>query len=253
MTEKWATKFERKPGRWVFEPTPEYRDIGEGVRSATAKLWQAPVYFFHLRAGGHVAALVRHAKHKYFLRCDVEDFFGRVTRTRVTRCLKEYFGYERAREMANDSTVRHPTDKARWVLPYGFVQSPILASLALAKSRLGTTLRSLHKTAGLTVSVYVDDIIVSCDDLDALETIKGALIEAAERSNFSFNAHKIEGPASSITAFNIDLANASLAIADERFDEFAQDLASSTSELQRNGILSYVRSVNEDQADLLAA
>lgn len=253
MPEKWANKFERKPGRWVFEPTAEYRDIGEDIRAATAKVWLPPVYFFHLRAGGHVAAVARHAKHKYFLRCDIEDFFGRVNRTRVTRCLKGFFGYERAREIANDSTVRHPTDKSRWVLPYGFVQSPILASLALAKSRLGTALRTLHKSPGITVSVYVDDIIVSTDDLDALEAIKPLLIEAAQRSGFSFASHKIEGPAVSITAFNIDLTYASIAIAADRLTEFAQDLAVAATQHQRDGILGYVKSVNQDQANFLAA
>lgn len=251
MPVKWSTKFERKPGRWVFEPTLEYRDIGTLIKNATRKVWRAPQYYFHLRPGGHVKALKIHSKNKYFVRFDIEDFFGRVTQTRVTRCLKMFFGYLKAREMAKDSTVRHPIEKNRWVLPYGFVQSPILASLALAKSRLGTLLDTLHKAKNFKVSVYMDDIIVSCNDLTTLETVCATLKLAAEKSEFAFNSAKCEGPAVAITAFNIELTHTNLAIIATRLDEFALDMGAG-SEQQRRGILSYVKSVNSDQADLLS-
>ena len=90
MASKWAAKYERKPGRWVFEPTDEYRRIGEEIKKATRKAWRPPPYYFHLRRGGHVRSLQRHLRNSYFVRFDIEDFFGRVNQTRVTRCLKEY-------------------------------------------------------------------------------------------------------------------------------------------------------------------
>jgi hypothetical protein len=246
--QKWVTKYERKPGRWVFEPTAEYRVIGEGIRKAVQKVWRPPPYYFHLRKGGHVAALRRHAQKTYFARFDIEDFFGRVNQNRVARCLKEYFGSEVARQMALNSTVRHPTVPGRWVLPYGFIQSPILASLALSKSRLGSALRQLDKASGINVSVYVDDIIVSCDDSDKLQQAREVLAAAAVKSRLAFNAAKCQGPASAITAFNIELTHGNLEIEAERLAEFAAMLAATPSAQREQGIVGYVNSVNTAQA-----
>ena len=252
MSPKWVNKYERKPGRWVFEPSDEYRMIGEAIKIAVCKAWKAPSYYYHLRRGGHVEALKLHGMNKYFVRFDIEDFFGRINRTRVTRCLKEYFSFPEARKMANDSTVRHPVENDRWVLPYGFVQSPILASLALAKSRLGTELERLHDNKLVKVSVYVDDIIASCNDLVQLHQSRDDLCNSAQKAALEFGASKTQGPAPTIIAFNIELAHMSLAIVPQRLDEFAVALAESDSEQQREGILKYVESVNDSQAEHLA-
>lgn len=249
--QKWFTKYERKPGRWVFEPTDEYRAIGEDIRKKVAKVWRPPSYYFHLRNGGHVAALRRHAQKTYFARFDVEDFFGRVNQNRVARCLKEYFGPEAARQMAWESTVRHPTVPGRWVLPYGFIQSPILASLALSKSYLGSALRQLDKTSGINVSVYVDDILVSCDDPNNLQQACEGLAAAALKSRLGFNAAKSQGPALAITAFNIELTHGNLEIVAERLAEFAALLAATPSAQREQGIVSYVTSVNAAQGAAL--
>jgi reverse transcriptase-like protein len=251
--QKWVTKYQRKPGRWVFEPTDEYSAIGEGIRKAVAKLWRAPSYYFHLRAGGHVAALRRHAGKTYFARFDIEDFFGSVSRNRVARLLKElHFSYDDARQTAADSTVRHPTVPGRSVLPYGFIQSPILASVALSKSRLGSALDHLHqKVRAINISVYVDDIIVSCDDHAKLEEVCGVLTAAAKKSRLAFNPAKSQGPASAITAFNIELTHGNLEIEAERLAEFAAMLAATPSAQREQGIVSYVTSVNAAQAAAL--
>ena len=161
----WSNRFELKAGRWVFEPTTEARNKGLQIKTAIQKVWSPPKFFYHLRSGGHVAALRAHLGATVFARVDIEDFFGSVNRSRVTRNLKSRFSYVEARAMARDSVVAHPTAvPQRFILPYGFVQSPILASLALFDSRLGTLLCNFAKTSGLNVSVYVDDIIVSCTD-----------------------------------------------------------------------------------------
>lgn len=249
--QKWVTKYERKPGRWVFEPTNEYRVIGEAIRKAVKKVWRPPSYYFHLRKGGHVAALRRHAQKTFFARFDIEDFFGRVNQNRVARCLKEYFGSEVARELARDSTVRHPTVPGRWVLPYGFIQSPILASFALSKSRLGSVLHQFDKASGINVSVYVDDIIVSCDDPDKLRQACEVLAAAAAKSGLAFNATKSQGPALAITAFNIKLTHGNLEIEAERLAEFAAMLAGTPSAQRAQGIVGYVTSVNAGQATSL--
>ena len=83
---------------------------------------------------------------------------------------------------ANDSTVKHPADKNRAMLPYGFVQSPTLASLALFDSRLGGYLEQLKKIKYVVVSVYMDDIIVSTKRKKRLADIHKELVAASVKS-----------------------------------------------------------------------
>jgi hypothetical protein len=253
MVPKWSSKFELKPGtgKWVFVPTKESKETGTKIKAAIQECWSPPSYYFHLRSGGHVEAVKSHLGHTTFLHVDIQDFFGSINRSRVTRNLKAKFSYEVAREIANASTVRHPDDKDRYIIPYGFVQSQIVAALCLDQSRLGTYLGKLCKQKDVALSVYVDDIIVSCADANQANSILVGLIAAAESAGFTLNPDKQEGPAAEITAFNILVANASMAIEGNRLAKFVEALAVTSSEPQRAGILSYVKSVNAAQSDSL--
>jgi len=245
---KWTSKFELKPGRWVFVPTPEAIADGKKIKKQLEARWAAPEYYFHLRAGGHVAGLKSHLSHSNFLHLDVEDFFGNINRSRITRCLKSRFGYKDAREWANASTVSHPTNSSRFIVPYGFVQSQIIAALCLSESALGVCLDKIHKTSGAAVSVYVDDIIVSADDSALCTALLGTLELAVARARFAFNPSKKQGPASAVSAFNISLSNGQLLITSDRLKEFSRALAEASSDAQRQGIISYVNSVNPAQS-----
>lgn len=125
VTQKWTHRYQLKPGRWVFAPTDEAKKTGARTKRSVASHWKPPSFYYHLRKGGHVAAVRSHESSRFFFRADLDDFFGRVNRTRVTRCLKSWFSYAEAREMASESVVKRPGDDA-FVLPYGFVQSPML-------------------------------------------------------------------------------------------------------------------------------
>ena len=155
--------------------------------------------------------------------------------------------------MATSSTVRHPDDANRQILPYGFIQSPLLASLALYKSGLGTYLNKLGDDKRFVVTVYVDDIIVSSDDHTELVNVLSALKSKAERSRFAFSNEKEQGPANSISAFNIQLTSGTpLSILAPRLEEFHNAFLASTNDMKCAGIQGYVRSVNQDQADNLS-
>lgn len=250
MPERWLHRYERKPGRWVFVPTDESKERGAEIRAEVAQRWKRPAFYYHLRAGGHVAALQCHTKNTHFACLDIENFFGSVSETRVTRCLKPLLGYKVAREMAQQSTVRHPHDKTVTMLPYGFTQSPILASLALAKSAVGARLEKLARE--MQVSVYMDDIVLSSDSEAQVADARAALEQLAPTSRFTFNADKCQGPAPEVTVFNCKLRHGLLEVTDARIDEFEAALDAGPSEFVRNGIISYVRTVNETQADDLA-
>jgi len=253
MHPKWIHRFELKPGKWVFHPSAEAKDAGRKIKAEVDAVWTPPDYFYHLRAGGHVRALQAHLGNSSFLHLDIRDFFGSVSRSRVTRCLSTCFGYSRAREMANNSTVQHPMVKGKYMLPYGFVQSPILASLAFANSALGTRIGQLAADPNFAVSVYVDDIVVSSRDDASLAERLPELAIAATRSHFELNEAKQEGPASRVTAFNIDLTHAVLALHQDRLKVFRDLFNSSDNEQQKNGILGYVLSVNTAQATELSS
>ena len=252
MNLKWASRFELKPGTWVFVPTEQSVQTGKEIKNAIEKRWKPPRNFYHLREGGHVDALKSHLENASFIHLDIQDFFGSVNRTRVTRCLKDIFGYAKAREIANASTVMHPNREGRqYILPFGFVQSPIIASICLYKSALGAQLRKLQSMEGVIVSVYVDDIILSTADKSIAPFVLSQAKRAAEKAGFNLNANKEEGPADKISAFNIELSHQLLEIQRDRWLEFIEALKVSESEDQKNGILGYVASVNCVQGDTL--
>lgn len=246
MTQKWTHRYQLKPGRWVFAPTDEAKKTGAHIKRSVASHWKPPSFYYHLRNGGHIAAVRSHELSRFFFRADLDDFFGRVNRSRVTRCLKHWFSYAEAREMASESVVKRPGETA-FVLPYGFVQSPILASLALEKSKLGALLRSLHGGRDFTVSVYVDDIIISGHDEARLKGAAIQLDHVASVSHFPLSTGKTEGPASGVTAFNIELSHMMLRITDARLAALRNDYQATESAYCKAGIVSYVESVNPDQ------
>lgn len=247
MNPKWSSKFELKPGKWVFVPTADAVLEGKRIKKAIEKCWRPPSYYFHLRAGGHVEALRSHLAHDNFLHIDIQDFFGSISRTKVTRCLKDKFSYVIARSYANASTVSDPVIAKRIIIPFGFVQSQIVAAVCLAKSALGIYLDQLSLNPMVALSVYVDDIIVSTSDAVLLEKVLKDIEVAAKKAHFVLNADKQEGPAAVITAFNIVLEKGSMKVEADRIKKFEEALTTATSESQRAGIKSYVTSVNAAQ------
>lgn len=246
MPLKYTSKFQLKPSVWVFVPTIESIVKGKQLKITIKKYWKAPKNYFHLKKGGHVEALKTHLHNSHFIHLDIQNFFGSISKTRVTRCLKDLFTYNVAREIANYSTVLHPVDK-KSILPFGFVQSPIIASLCLDKSALGNYLRVLSRNKDVTVSVYVDDIIISSNEELLLNDIMTNIKVSASRSGFNLNEEKEEGPSVKITAFNIELANKSVEITVDRMKQFVDSYENANSENVKKGISGYIESVNEFQ------
>lgn len=253
MQAKWKSKFQLKPGKWVFEPTDESIQLGHEIKSAIEKAWLPPENYFHLRSGGHVGAIRSHMENKFFLRVDIQNFFGSINRTRITRCLNTLFNYQKAREWANASTVIAPDGKKRSILPFGFVQSQLISAVCFSESALGKCVADMQFDESLRVSVYVDDIIVSSANKEPCASALKRIREAADKSRFQLNEDKLDGPSESITAFNVVLSNQRIKIDTSRMDDFRKTIASTTNEYEKAGILSYVSSVNIEQAAELQA
>lgn len=149
----------------VFVPNDLGRRIGQDIKEKVEDSYDFEPFFYHLSAGGHVAALHAHRDKEFFCKADIENFFYSVSRNRVVRALRE-ISINRAKHYGKWSCVRSPYENPRYALPYGFVQSSILASLALSTSAVGSFLRKISDD--IAVAVYVDDITLSSNETDTL-------------------------------------------------------------------------------------
>jgi len=197
-----------------------------------------------------VAALKAHLEDNFFYRIDLSKFYTRLNLSRVTRCLKHRFPYPRARNMAHSSVVQNPDvlDRYSPMVPFGFPQSPIIASMCLRHSALGNYLHCLSTDDFHTVSVYMDDILISTKALEPLNVAAEKLSEKAARSRLPLNEDKCEGPAESVCAFNIILTKGALEIHQDRLAELSERYCSTSDDDVRAGIVGYVKSVNSTQA-----
>ena len=127
-------------------------------------------------------------------------------------------GVPRAEHYARWSCVLNPHGEPRYSLPYGFPQSPLLATLALSQSALGLAVRDLPAT--ITRSIYIDDIAIASDDLPALTVAFEGLLDAAAAANFALNCAKVSPPSDRMDLFNCDLSQGETTVKDERVEEF---------------------------------
>jgi hypothetical protein len=247
MHPQYQSRFELKPGTWVFVPTDESRDFGSALIKRVLKRWTPPKYLYNLKEGGHVAAARLHCASANIVRLDIDRFFDRVTRTKVARALRA-IGFDAADsfDAARASTVIKP-GSIGFSIPFGFVQSPLLASLVLDRSALGRQLRQIRKS-GANVSVYVDDILVSAEANSTVKNASDGLRNAATASNLPLNEAKSQlQPKGAAEAFNLHIGGGELRVNGERMTRFRADAFDATFE-QLEGYARYLHSVNEDQA-----
>ncbi|OLP45578.1 hypothetical protein BJF95_10400 [Rhizobium oryziradicis] len=171
----------------------------------------------HLQEGAHIKALHDHRQNECFCRVDITHFFYTVQRNRVKRALKQ-IGVAFPEHYAKWSTVKNPYQGGGYVLPYGFIQSPILATLVLSLSPVAEFLRQLDPT--ITRSVYMDDISLSGPDVDTLSAAYEGLRKSLVASGFNLNENKSRPPANQIDIFNCDLAKNRSEVKQDRITEF---------------------------------
>lgn len=240
----YSAKIPLGNGKYAYEQDQVYREKGEAHVSLIKKRWEPPTNYFHLRSGGHVEALKRHIQCNFFSKIDLKRFYYHVTKNKILRSLKKIgFSFDDADQISRESVV---LTEQGFALPYGFVQSPILSSVAFQHSVLGKFVQEI--STSFIVSVYVDDIIISHeDDQKALNSITEQLISTAMEAHFPANNEKCEIAVKQITSFNIEMCRNSLVITDARMNDFYVALHSQPSKAQVTGILNYVAQVNEAQ------
>ncbi|WP_353402650.1 reverse transcriptase domain-containing protein [Pseudophaeobacter arcticus] len=204
-------------GKPVFAPSALGRRIGEDVKDRVARAYAFEDFYFHLRKGGHVAGLHSHRSHRYFCKVDIENFFYSVARNRVVRTLRA-IGIPRASHYGKWSCVKNPFKEPSYALPYGFVQSPILSSLVLSKSALGSALSKMSRH--VNIAVYVDDISLSSNDLATLRNCYEELLATFDTASFSPNKGKCVAPIEKLSVFNCELSHNRTLVEPERIAEF---------------------------------
>lgn len=158
-----------------------------------------------------------HRDNHSFARIDISNFFYSISRRRVQSALdRAQIGD--ARFYAKWSTVVSPFGDPRYALPYGFVQSPILASLVVATSDLGRHLLGLP--ASIKVGVYVDDISLSSDDEAELQQAYETILGVIAADGFAVSQAKLRPPAQMIDIFNCELAHGMASVSDDRVNAF---------------------------------
>lgn len=168
-----------------------------------------------------------HRENHSFARIDISNFFYSVSRRRVQSAL-DRVGVGNVGFYAKWSTVLSPFGSPRYALPYGFVQSPILASLVVATSDLGQHLLGLPTS--VKVGVYVDDISLSSDDADELQQAYDTTLAMIAADGFVVSPAKLRPPAPAIDIFNCDLAHGKASVTDDRINAFLADNPSQSAE-----------------------
>ncbi len=250
---RFETKFQLPNGTWVFPPTEEFAEAGRKIVEDILNRWSIPPIFFHFRAGGHVASVKSHLCNDVFFKIDVANFYQSTTRSMVHRGLKSLnYNQRKALQIASDSCVRDPVSN-KLSLPYGFPQSPILATLS-ANTTLPFRQLSTLKGRGLCATVYMDDIIVSAakDRQDILNAAFDELVKLFETSSYSLNEAKTTKPSEELVAFNIAFRKNEMSLTEERMAMFRKTLEAASNEHQIDGILRYVHSVSKEQLTSLA-
>lgn len=204
-------------GKPVFVPSERGRRIGRELKELLESKVAFDPIFYHLAKGGHIAAVHSHRKNAFFAKIDLRNFFYSIGRNRVAKVLYEN-GVPKARHYSKWSCVKNPFGSPSYALPYGFVQSPILATLVLRDSALGRL--AIRLADVVTASVYLDDIAISSNDKSALAEAFSCLMLAVTESNFQVNEQKSVEPADQLTLFNCEVTYAHTAVTAARRNEF---------------------------------
>lgn len=246
MRRNYELAFRMSQKRWIYVPTDACRNVGAKIIRLISEKWSPPDIYYHFKKGGHVAAIEAHQDNAYFAKIDIKNFFPSISRNRVLNSLKKIgFSYKQADEITDWSCVVSKDNKSSRILPYGFVQSQIISALCLDKSAVGKYLREIN-FEDITVSVYVDDIVLSSNDSQFLAQVYAGLLEAVNCSGFEINEGKSHSVQKNLVSFNIILQSNELQITDDRYKEFLEKLSASVPQ-RSEAIISYVSRICQKQ------
>lgn len=127
-------------------------------------------------------AAEKHVKCKYKLKMDIHDYFGSTKGEAVEKALK------RNKNMSSEvaEKICYTCTNAEGVLPQGAPTSTFLANISA--ERMINAIGHVCGNLGIIFTMYVDDMVFSCDDMDKL--IKTAKIVRGILSRYGYRVKK---------------------------------------------------------------
>lgn len=233
-------------GKTFFQPDFDTRVYGQKLIQRIMEKWTPPDHYSHLTQGGYIPWLHAFKRYQYLAKVDISSFFPSLTKNRVARNLHKVLNnYEEAWTAAGMSCV-HFGD-ARF-LPVGFVQSPLIATLCLSNSRVGSAMSTVGDSGRVKVHCYFDDIVLCSNSSYQLNKALSKICGAVTNSGLSLNEQKTKRARHRLTVFNVDCYYQHLSIAEDRMRDFREVVTSLEMDAEVQGILSYVRRINRTQA-----
>ncbi|MCX7564844.1 reverse transcriptase domain-containing protein [Sulfitobacter sp. F26169L] len=212
--ENYQTRFELKPGKWVFVQTKQSALDGKVIVEELLKKWQPATHYYHFgKRGGHLGALRAHSVCKFRASLDLKNFFSSVSRNKVSKSLKSIgFNQKDSFDIARRSCVEFGGKR---FIPFGFIQSMALATLVIDRSRLGKTLDNLRSN-GTFVSMYVDDLLISSNSETELSDIYEMLAREVLCAGFELAKEKCILPTESLDVFNCRVGEGTLSVTEKK-------------------------------------
>jgi len=245
----YRSKIKLPNGKYAYTQTDVFKDRGCNIKREILKRWTPPKYFYHYKNGGHLSATRAHLNGELFTKIDIKAFYPSITKNKIIRSLKKTkISRTNTFEFAAESVV---SAEGKLVLPYGFVQSPIISSLVLHKSCVGRIFDNCPNS--LKMTVYVDDIIISSTkaNIDTLKNYGEQLCIAVNQANFKINKEKSIFEVPKIEAFNINISHNDMDITKEKMSDFYKRVKADPASNEALGITNYVKQVNQQQGKFL--
>lgn len=241
----YRVRIEIKAGKFAYVQTEACRIRAREITKGLKRRWRPPAYCAHFSCGGHVAALNKHTHNLFFARLDIENFFQSISKNKLIRSLKKIgFSFAEAESISSISTV---SVNGTIFLPYGFIQSPLLATIVLTRGPIGKSIGECIKS-GVCVTLYVDDILISGATRELVETAFNAIRSAIVVAGFRENPQKTLQPSQRTEAFNIEVSSESLVVTPARMERFRERILARGESIQT---IRYVKRVNDGQAEEL--
>jgi hypothetical protein len=221
MIENYKCKFKSR-NKWIFVPNDRCMRKGQRILDYFANRVDLPDYYFHYAKGGHVAALHAHLNNELFFKIDIKNFFYSISRNRVVTVLRHWH-CGGSYPLAQWSCVANPyPGMSPFVLPIGFIQSPLLASLVLMRSPVANAI-DRSRSNGVEISVYLDDVIGSHQRAETLRDAYEDILRACVEAKLVPNAEKLTPPSKAIIAFNCNLTKGTAEVTEERIAKFLSE------------------------------
>ncbi|MCC7139888.1 MAG: RNA-directed DNA polymerase [Planctomycetes bacterium] len=251
--DRLAHKAKKPKWRHIDDPVPELKRIQRALVRGLLRPIPLPAFFCGSVSGrSPVDAIKPHVGRPSILALDLRDFFPRTSHKRVYRAWTRVVGC--SPEIAGVLTQLTTLHRR---LPQGAPSSPPLANLAFLE--IGLAIESACRNAGLRVTFFVDDILISGDQPG---TVLDEIIDLLQQSGYGVKRSKMEfmGPRERHAAlgavFNrfISYGRGPFAIIRQRILALIDSAEVTPSQIRSlTGAAHYVRFLNKNQGDKLLA